>query len=90
MRLRNLRRENYSDYSHGPKDNQMDYDKVDYNSIKIKQNKCYDEVKQREMSYQQKRRKQCDCAGSAWRDVATCQGLPAVPAVGRGKEQVLS
>ena len=55
MRLRNLRRENYSDYSHGPKDNQMDYDKVDYNSIKIKQNKCYDEVKQREMSSKHQR-----------------------------------
>lgn len=46
------------------KDNQTGYDKVDYNSIKIKQNKCYDKAKQREMSYQQKRRKQCDCAGA--------------------------
>lgn len=54
MRLRNLRWENYSDYSHGPKDNQMCYEKVDYNSIKIKQNKCYDKVRQREMSYQRR------------------------------------
>ena len=49
MRLRNLRWEKFSDYSHEPKDNQMGYYKVDYNSIKIKQNKCYDKVRQREM-----------------------------------------
>lgn len=56
MRLRNLRWENYSDYSHGPEDNQTGYDKVDYNSIKIKQNKCYDKSETKEMSYQQKRK----------------------------------
>lgn len=48
--------------------------------IKVKQKRCHTN----------RRGKQCDCAGDVWCDIATCQGLPAVPEVGRGKEQVLS